>query len=192
MKQFSFLILFFLTSGCATTYKDFKVSKVRPDESVAIGKVKIKYNGKDFNKECKICFKDQTTLCQTLTEEAYVFQNVKKGEAILSRIECKDVSIQHFDFAGAQFLQQDDVNYFGEIDIEWINAGGFKATDLFGIAGAIVSESRNDGLAKLNVKAGNAEAVVKHYEDLIKQPNIKFTKNLLKVKASPDQVSKAK
>ena len=62
--------------GCATTYKDFKPSKVKPDEGVAIGKVNIKYNGKDLNKECAVCLNSVNGPCQNLTEEGLVFQNM--------------------------------------------------------------------------------------------------------------------
>lgn len=184
MKRLS--ILFFglaalVITGCATTYKDFKPSKVKPDEGVAIGKVNIKYNGKDFNKECAVCLNSVNGPCQNLTEEGLIFQNIKKGESSVRRIACKDTSMHHYNIDGANFTQADGVTYFGQVEVEWTNGGGFKTSDMFGLIGAMVSESKNDGTIKMSVSPGNMAEVVKVYEQQTKLENIKASKSVVKV-----------
>lgn len=183
MKALYFFVLsgvVVFLSGCATTYKDFKPSQVKPEEGVAIGKVNIKYNGKDFNKECAVCLNSVNGPCQNLTPEGFVFKNIPKGEASLRRIACKDTSLQHYNMNGATFQVVEGTNYFGNVEIEWANKGGFKASDMFGAIGALVSESSNDGTIKMTVKEGNMGEVVKAYEDQTKQKS-KSTKSIVKV-----------
>lgn len=181
VKVFSLVVFVVGLSGCATTYKDFKVADVKPTEGVAIGKVNIKYNGKDFNSECAVCLNSVNGPCQNLTENGIVFKNIPKGEATLRRIACKDTSLQHYNINGATFQVADNgVTYFGQVDIEWANKGGFKASDMFGAIGAAISESSNDGTIKMSVKDGNISDVVKAYEQHTKQEKIKTTKSLVK------------
>lgn len=173
-------VLGLITSGCATTYKDFKTADIKPTDGVAIGKVNIKYNGKNLNKECAVCLNSINGPCQNLTDEGLVFKNIPKGEASIRRIACKDTSLQHYNIQGANFQVQDGVNYFGHVDIEWANNGGFKASDMFGAIGAAISESSNDGTIKMSVKEGNLSEIVKAYETHTKQEKIKVNKSVAK------------
>jgi hypothetical protein len=168
--------------GCAAkTYKDFNPANLKPDEGIAIGKVAIKYNGKDLNTDCFICFNSANGPCQKLTNEGYVFQNVKKDGASISRVACKDSSMQHYNVTGATFTQGNSITYFGEVKIEWTNNGGFKTSDLFGAVGAIISESKNDGKIKMSVSRGNFADVVKVYSNQTKSENLKSSTSMAKV-----------
>lgn len=181
LKFISLLFLGLYLSGCATTYKDFKPTEVKPNEGVAIGKVNIKYNGKDMNKECAVCLNSINGPCQNLTDEGFIFKNVPKGESSIRRIACKDTSLQHYNLNGAIFQVAEGINYFGQVDIEWANKGGFKAGDMFGAIGAVISESSNDGTVKMSVKDGNMNEVVKAYEQQTKQEKIRANKSIVKV-----------
>jgi hypothetical protein len=167
-------------SACATTHKDFKVSDVKPTEGVVIGKVNIKYNGKDLNKDCAVCLNSVNGPCQNLTEDGLVFKNIPRGESSIRRIACKDTSLQHYNMTGANFQTGEGVTYFGQVEIEWANKGGFKASDMFGAIGAAIGESSNDGTIKMSVKDRNMNEVVKAYEDQTKE-KIKPTKSIVKV-----------
>ena len=165
-----------LISGCTTTYKDFKSSNVRSGEGVAIGKVNVKYNGKNMNRQCAICLNSANGPCQGLTDEGFVIQNVPVGDASIRRVVCKDTSLQHYNIDQASFLQKDGVTYFGQVDIDWANAGGFKTTDLFGLIGALISESKNDGSIKMTVSTGDPSATLKAYQKVTHETDVKMAK----------------
>ena len=171
---------FFLCSCATSTYKDFKVSQVVENEGVAIGKVNIKYNGKDSNKECFVCLDSVNGPCQKLTEEGFVFLNTSKGAASIRRIACKDTSMQHYNIEGANFTQSDGVTYFGNVDIAWTNDGGFKASTMFGAVGAMISESNNDGTINMACSPGKMSEVVAAYEQQTKQTAVQATKSIVK------------
>lgn len=186
MKALNLILIptcIFLAS-CATTYKDFRVKDVSYKQSVVIGKINIHYNGKKLNEECAACFysiKGNGGPCQMLTPEGYVFLAVLKGETSLGRIQCKDTSVYHYNPIGAVFNVGDDVTYFGEVNIDWRNNGGFKSTDLFGAIGAAISEARVYGQLKMSVLPGNFAEVAGMYELQTKQEKVKITKNLISV-----------
>lgn len=179
MRSLSVLFLF-LISGCATTYKDFNASKVKVGEGVSIGRVSVVYNGAPFNKECEICLSSGGGPCQSLTEEGLIFLNVKIGNSSLRRINCKDHSIHHYTIEDATYTQSEGVTYFGEVKLEWTNEGGFKATDMFGLVGAAISESRNDGKIKMTSEMGDISKVVTVYEAQIKEKNVKPNVSIVK------------
>jgi hypothetical protein len=173
-----------ILASCATTYKDFKLSDVNYKEGVAIGKVNIKYNGVKRNTDCAVCLyhingKGNGGPCQKLTDEGLVFLDVLKGDTSLGRIECKDTSIYHYNPIGAFFTQADDVTYFGEVNIEWQNSGGFKASDMFGLVGAAFSEAQVYGQLKMSTQVGNMSEVVKAYEAQTKQEKVKVVKSIM-------------
>lgn len=170
----------YFIGGCATTYKDFKLSNVKPSEGVAIGKVNIKYNGRVLNKECAVCLGSTAGggNCQNLTDEGIVFISLPTGEANIRRIACKDTSIQHFNLSGAKFQVGNGLTYFGQVDFEWANKGGFKVSDLFGAIGAAISESNNDGIVKMSVKDSGLPEVLRLYEQQTQQEKVKAVKSL--------------
>ncbi len=174
-------VLVSILAGCASpTYKDFKTEKVKPTEGIAIGTVKIRYNGKDMSKGCAVCLTSVNGPCQSLAENGLVFLSAPKGESSLRRIVCSDVSAQHYNIQNVNFTIHDGVTYFGNVDIDWANAGGFKSSDMFGAIGAIVSESKNDGTIKVRVSDRNMKDVVEAYEQQTGQKT-KPVKNLLVV-----------
>ena len=170
----------FLFTGCATTYKDFKLERVKEGEGIAIGKINIKYNGENFNKNCDVSFGSKYGPNQKLTEEGLMFLALEKGETNISRIQCVDTSIHHYNISGATFTQDDGVTYFGQIEIEWTNDGGLKTSDLFGLIGAAVSESKNDGSIQMKVTRGDVSEIVKAYGHHTMQEYIKVTQSLAK------------
>jgi hypothetical protein len=180
LKLFGLGMATVLISGCASTYKDFKTSQVQNDQGVAIGRVHVMYNGRESNKNCAICFDSVNGPCQKLTPEGFVFQNIKRGEASLRRVVCKDISLQHFNIESATFKQSPDVTYFGDIDINWTNRGGFKVTDLFGAIGAIISESSNDGAVKISAKAADVNEVLRAYKEQTKESDVHVVSDILK------------
>jgi hypothetical protein len=183
------LNLFLITTSlmfvsCASTYKEFRTKEVNYKEGIAIGKINIKYNGNKYNKECAACFysiKGNGGPCQMLTDEGYVFIAVLKGETSLGRIQCKDTSVYHYNPIGAVFNVGDDVTYFGEVNIDWENEGGFKATDMFGAIGAAISESKIYGIFNMSVQIGKMQEVVKLFQEQTKQEKIKVVKNIMSV-----------
>jgi hypothetical protein len=175
--------LFFavIITSCATTYKDFKMKHVEEGEGVAIGIVKVKYNGQEFTKNCSVCLNSVNGPCQGLTDEGYVFMNLKQGERSVRRIVCKDSSLQHYNIDGATFIQSPGITYFGQVDISWNNKGGFKASDMFGLVGAAISESRNDGQIQMSVSTGKLSEVIQVFKDQTKQESVKVSKSIAKV-----------
>jgi putative hemolysin len=99
MKIFITIILVLLT-GCASNYKDFKVSDVADDEGIAIGKVKVVYNGKSYNDECRICI---NSTCHKLTKEGFVFMSLDQGTANIEELYCMDGGEQNQSFENTQF-----------------------------------------------------------------------------------------
>src|SRR6185503_3264722 len=61
---------------------------------------------------------------------------------------------QHVRIRGAHFLARGDgyVTDFGDVAISWHTVGGFKVANMFGLIGAIVDESMDDGAAIVEVK----------------------------------------
>ncbi len=181
LTTLSLLMLLSLINGCATTRKDFKPTSVKPNEGTVIGRVVVHYNEKNFTPECSICFNSINGPCQKLLEDSIVVMSLPQGTAKLSRVACQDGSLQHFNIDNATFNVKTGVNYFGEINIHWQNAGGYKISSAFGAIGAMISESTNDGKLKMFVSEGDIRPVVKEYELLTKQKPIPLQKNLLKV-----------
>lgn len=183
-RNLGIIFILFVTHlflGCASTYKDFKTEKVKYNEGIAIGKVDIKYNGKKFNPKCSVCLNSVNGPCQKLTDNGFIFQNIPKGNTTLSRIVCKDVSLQHYNITNANFQVDDQVTYFGHVEIEWQNKGGFKSSDMFGLVGALMAESKNDGTVKISVKSGDSKPIISEFQQQTGQQKVKFDTNLVKV-----------
>jgi len=96
----------------------------------------------------------------TLSPEGIVLLSVPKGWVPLVRLECKDGSIQHIQIRGAHFFAQGDgwVSDFGDVAITWNASGGVKVSSMFGLIGAAIDESSDDGAMVVEIK-GPAEAV---------------------------------
>ncbi len=60
MKSMIVLFAGIALAGCATTYKDFKADQIKPNEGVVVGKVNIKYNGRNMNEQCGLCLNSVT------------------------------------------------------------------------------------------------------------------------------------
>jgi hypothetical protein len=118
MKIFITIILVLLT-GCASNYKDFKVSDVGDDEGVAIGKVKVVYNGRSHNDECLICI---NSTCHKLTREGFVFMSLDQGTANIEELYCRDGGEQNQSFENTQFNVEPGINYFGNLLFRWKNS----------------------------------------------------------------------
>jgi hypothetical protein len=145
------MVFSLLLAGCTSTYKDLKPGQVLKDQGVAIGRVKVNYNGMNYTKECAICLTSVNGPCQKLTDEGIFFIHLDKGESNVRRLVCQDKSPQHFNMQGADFVIHEGVNYIGDLTFDWRNKGGFKVALMFGALGAIADESSNDGQLKLTV-----------------------------------------
>ena len=116
-----------LLSSCATpTHSDFRVAQVKPGEGVAIGHVRVHYNGKPFTKNCSICFNGASGPCDKLTDDGLVFQPLPTGTNALRRISCFDSSSYGHTIEDAAFVQPVGAVYFGDVTIEWTNEGGYR------------------------------------------------------------------
>src|SRR5689334_13635086 len=136
--------------GCAATVADFRMSSVGAGEAAIGGRLTILYNGNDFTQNCLATFGDER---YKLSPGGIVLFHVARGWTSLSRIDCKDTSMQHVRIRGAHFYARGDgwVTDFGDVAITWNNAGGFKATSMFGLVGALIDESGDDGAATVEV-----------------------------------------
>lgn len=181
MKFVFLLLTATLISACASTRREFKTNNLKPGEAVAIGRINILYNGQKKNKDCAVCLNSTNGPCQKLDEDGIVFISLPRGVARLRRIACMDVSGQHYNIEEANFPMQDGVNYFGDIEIEWKNKGGFKASTMFGAIGAAISESSNDGSIKMNVRDGEISSLIQEYENQTQQSKAKVNKNIVSV-----------
>ncbi len=176
MKKVCLVILSGIAlTSCAGSYKDFKPTDVKPDEGAALGKIQVRYNGKPYNGECTLCFVTEENAsaggpCQKLTPEGYVFFAAKKGRNYPRRLECKDTSVQHNAIQRVVFEQGANPTYFGQIEVDWKNKGGFKVSSMFGALGAAIDESSHDGELSVRVTPGNAAEVIAAFE---KQTGVK-------------------
>jgi len=142
--------------GCATTSADFRLSKVAHDEAAIAGRLTIIYNGKAFTENCLATFGGSSI---KLSEDGIVLFRVKKGWTQLERLDCKDGSNQHVTIRGAGFFAQGDgwVSDFGDVAIMWQTTGGFKVSSIFGLIGAAIDESSDDGTATVEISSPAAE-----------------------------------
>jgi len=138
-------------SACATTYKDVRPRDVKDGQGVAVAKIKFLYNGKEFTEKCSVCINSINGPCQKLTPEGIFMLPLPKGANTLRRVACHDVSMQHHNLDDVSFDISSEVNYIGDIEVAWRNRGGFKTTQMLGVVGALIDESRNDGEVKLSV-----------------------------------------
>lgn len=151
--------MIFLLAGCATTLKDYKVSSLKPTDGTIVGNVKVVYNGNDFTEKCQVCFNAANGPCYKLDKTGLVVMKIKAGPTSIKRLACMDPSEQHYNMKGADFdVVAGTQNYFGDVTFDWVNAGGFKASILFGLVGAIVNEASNDGVLKMKVSSNPAGA----------------------------------
>ena len=143
-------------AGCATTVADFKMSSVGSGEAAIAGRLTIVYNGNDFTQNCFVDFGEYR---YKLSAGGIVLFHVPRGWTALSRIDCKDSSLQHIRIRGAHFFARGEgwVTDFGDVAVHWSNSGGFKATSMFGLVGALIDESGDDGTATVEVSAPAAE-----------------------------------
>jgi hypothetical protein len=143
-------------AGCATTSADFKMSSLAADDAAIAGRLTVMYNGRIFTDNCRAQFGDSSI---KLATGGIVLFKVRKGWTSLKRLDCHDTSNQHIQIKGAHFFARGDgtVSDFGDVAITWAAAGGFKASSLFGMIGAMVDEASDDGVASVEVQPPVAE-----------------------------------
>lgn len=169
--------------GCVTSHKDFDPKKVKPTQGIVIGKVDVIYNSKKFNPNCRVCLgSGKGSECQKLSDEGLVFMALEKGVNEITRFECQDVSPQAFTPSGVVFEVKEGVQYIGNAKADWKNAGGFKASSMFGLIGALVDESSNDGILTVSVSDQGYESVKSAYQNQIKAKNLNVGKSLIQVR----------
>jgi len=143
-------------AGCATTSADFRLSNIGADDAAIAGRLTIMYNGRIFNEHCTATFGGRPI---KLSSDGIVLFHVPKGWTTMDRLNCLDTSNQHVRIKGAHFLARGDgwVTDFGDVAITWAAAGGFKASSLFGLVGALIDEASDDGVATVEVQPPVAE-----------------------------------
>jgi len=181
--------------GCAQrmSYKDFKPLEVEKDEGVAIGKIKVVYNGKINPERCIVTIGSNITL---LAKEGLIFVALDKGKAEITEVNCRgenDEISQNNNFKGAEFTVGKGVNYFGDVTIIWSNpepqpkASASKGLMLFGaiggaigggIAGAI--QAKKDGTISMTVE-DNMEEVLNAYKKHVNDETIGAEKNIIAI-----------
>jgi hypothetical protein len=164
----SLLGLFALAAACAPTFKSYKPQAMLPDEGAVVGRVKVVYNGSDVTSECGVCFRSVNGPCYKLDASGLVAMTLKAGGCSIRRIACNQDGERHFHFDGGGFeVAPAAKTYFGDVSIEWNNDDhGFKPSILFGLAGAIVDQSINDGVAKMFVD-DSRDAILGWYGGLV-------------------------
>lgn len=142
--------------GCATTSADFKLANIGKDEAAIAGRLTIVYNGQTYTENCYATFGGRRL---KMTKDGVVLFIVRRGHTALERLDCEDVSNQHIEIDGVHFVARGDgvVTDFGDVAVTWEAAGGFKASALFGMIGAIVDEASDDGVATTVVRPPVAE-----------------------------------
>lgn len=150
------ILLLIVMTGCASNYKDFKVSDVDDDEGIAIGKVKVVYNGKSYNDECRICI---SSTCHKLTKEGFVFMSLDQGMADIEELFCIDNGAkQNQSFENIQFKVKKGINYFGNLKFRWKNSNPSSdnsALGMFGLVGGLIAvaiEAPVDGKIRISVQ----------------------------------------
>lgn len=179
MKLFFMLTIAALFIGCASSRKDFKANDIKAGQAVAIGRVHIIYNDVKKNKDCAVCLNSVNGPCQKLEDDGVVFIPAPTGKTSLRRIACTDVSGQHYNISGAEFLLKEDVTYFGNIEIRWKNSGGFKASSMFGAIGAIISESSNDGTISMSVRDNDMSGLIQEYKSQTQLSSVNVNKGII-------------
>jgi hypothetical protein len=151
-RPFSFPLLSVLAavSACATTVKDFRLDDLQPDEAAVAGRVNVIYNGRAHTEFCEV---DIAGTRYQLDRSGMVFLRVKPGPAGLAGVFCEDSSLYHYQFEQANFVARGGgaVTYFGNATIHWKTDGGFKYSVWFGLIGAAMDASSNDGHATISV-----------------------------------------
>ena len=149
-------IILVLLTGCASNYKDFKVSDVGDDEGIAIGKVKVVYNGRSYNDKCQICI---SSTCHNLTKEGFVFMSLDQGIANIEELYCIDNGAkQNQSFENTQFKVKGGINYFGNLKFRWKNpnpSSDNSALGMFGLVGGLIAiaiEAPVDGKIRISVQ----------------------------------------
>jgi hypothetical protein len=160
-----------LAVGCVTapSLKTYKPDALLPDEGAVVGRVRVSYNGADLTSKCLVCFRSVNGPCYQLDESGFVAMRLQAGACSIRRIQCDNDGERHFHFETATFeVAPAAKTYFGDVAISWKNDQGFKPSQLFGLIGAIVDQSTNDGLAALAVTDSRDE-ILGWYGGLVKQ-----------------------
>lgn len=184
MKNLHFMFLLTCLIGlssCISTRKEFKAENVKGNEGILVGTVNVTYNKKNWNPECTVCFNTTGSKCQKMMADGIVVLSLPRGEAELSKITCRDVSAQNYHIRGATLQVKSGVNYFGQINIDWENKGGYKISDAFGAIGAMIADGKNDGAIKITTTDGDPKQVMSEFEAITKQKTPHFQKVALKV-----------
>jgi hypothetical protein len=164
----SLLISLFLVASCTPGFKSYKPDSLARDEGAVVGRVKVIYNTKDLTSDCAVCFRSVNGPCYQLDSSGFVAMTLKAGGCSIRRIACNVSGERHFHFKGYAFeVAPRAKTYFGDVQIDWTNDQGFKPSQLFGLVGAIVDQSVNDGDAKLSVADSRGE-ILPWYDDLVK------------------------
>jgi hypothetical protein len=141
-----------LACGGSAATREFRLADVEEDEAAIAGRVHVRYNGKMSPAECSLCFNGDD--CVEANRQGFVFHHVPRGRNAFSQIRCmRDASPYHHSFNGQGFSARGKgtVTYFGDLYIDWKTDGGYKTSQLYGLAGVLADEASDDGQATLAI-----------------------------------------
>ena len=147
--------------------------EVGDNQGVAIGKIKVVYNGKNNPERCIVTIGSKIT---RLAEEGLVFVALDEGNAEITEVNCRgenDEISQNNNFENAKFTVSEGVNYFGDVTIIWSNpepqSDASMGLMIFGaigggIAGAI--QAKKDGTISMSVEDNIEEVLIANKKQL--------------------------
>lgn len=150
MKQIVNILILLSVSSCATTYNDFAQHPFlsdRENEAILFGNIQVKYNDKNYNDKCSICFSGAESGCYKLPKSGDLLMYVHAGETTLKSVNCLDVVEYQVYLKSISFktLAQQK-NYIGQFQFDWKNEKtGFQWDKAFNFFGAIKNEKESNG-----------------------------------------------
>jgi hypothetical protein len=173
-----------LLSGCATNRALGNSLETGATDAAIVGRIAIRYNGEDVTEGSALLFNEHMvgTYGYSVPKDGWILMSLPARVNHLNRLGFARAfkGTFHYDFQSSQtsfnIPSPGQTYYLGHITVEWTGKG-FKPSQMFGVVGAIVDESSNDGTLRLVVEDKMAEA-----SSLLKQRfgrDVPLTKALL-------------
>lgn len=156
MKTLILKILSLLFLGCLTVRKDFSPNTIRPGEGVIVGRINIIYNGMPRTGNCGVRLDGEKEIFVYFTQEGWFLANVPAGITKFAKMTCSvgGGSAFFYDFKNVllRIKPYPAKTYVGDLMINWETEGGTKASDHFGVIGAIADGVSSDGIIQVAVR----------------------------------------
>jgi hypothetical protein len=160
------LAIALLVTACDTTLANYRPDRMAADEGAIVGRIRVSYNGADITSECGVCFRTLNGPCYRLDASGLVAMRLPAGTCSIRRIACNMNGERHFHFKGDAYAFEafpGAKTFFGDVRIDWRNEQGFKPSQFFGLAGAIVDQATNDGAAIVAVTDARDEVMALYH-----------------------------